>query len=134
MTEEIKTKIEKFLAELNTEVDILSYVDVGDIDLDNAFNYIESIIEANNGFDIEIIYYSRAIEYLANNDNSLYESLELANDMGYDLKSLNSEILASLLASQNARESFYECRSEIEDFFEEIVDEIEALEDTEDED
>ena len=51
--------------------------------------------------------------------------------MGYNLKSLNSEILASLLASENSRESFYECRDEIEDFFKDIVDEIEALEEDE---
>ena len=128
MTEEIKNKIEKFLAELNTEVDILSYVDVEDIDLDDAFDSIASMIEDNNGFNIEIIYYGRAMEYLTDNDTSLTISLELANDMGYNLKLLNSEILASLLASENSRESFYECRDEIEDFFKDIVDEIEALE------
>lgn len=132
MTEEIKNKIEKFLAELNTEVDILNCVNIEDIDLENAFDSILEMIEDSNGFDIEIIYYSRAIEYLVDHDKSLQESLALANDAGFDLKSLNSEILASLLASQNARESFYECRSEIEDFFEDIVDEIEALEDDED--
>lgn len=131
MTEEIKNKIEKFLAELNTEVDILACVDIEDIDLDNAFDSITSMIEDNNGFNIEIIYYGRAMEYLTDNDTSLTISLELANDMGYNLKSLNSEILASLLASENARESFYECRDEIEDFFKDIVDEIEALEEDE---
>lgn len=131
MTEEIKTKIEKFLAELNTEVDILNCVDIEDIDLENAFDSILEMIEDNNGFDIEIIYYSRAIEYLADNDNSLKGSLALADDAGFSLESLNSEILASLLASQNARESFYECRGEIEDFFKDIVDEIEALENDE---
>ncbi len=132
MTEEIKNKVEKFLAELNTEVDILNCVDVEEIDLDDAFNSILEMIEDSNGFDIEIIYYSRAIEYLVDHDKSLQESLALADDAGFDLKSLNSEILASLLASENARESFYECRSEIEDFFEDIVYEIEALEDIED--
>lgn len=131
MNEEIKNKIEKFLAELNTEVDILACVDIEDIDLDDAFDSIASMIEDNNGFNIEIIYYGRAMEYLTDNDTSLTISLELANDMGYNLKSLNSEILASLLASENSRESFYECRDEIEDFFKDIVDEIEALEEDE---
>ena len=131
MNEEIKNKIEKFLAELNTEVDILACVDIEDIDLDDAFDSIASMIEDNNGFNIEIIYYGRAMEYLTDNDTSLTISLELANDMGYNLKLLNSEILASLLASENSRESFYECRDEIEDFFKDIVDEIEALEEDE---
>ena len=131
MNEEIENKIEKFLAELNTEVDILNCVDIEDIDLDDAFDSILEMIEDNNGFEIEVIYYSRAIEYLTNNDASLTTSLELADNAGFDLKSLNSEILASLLASENARESFYECRDEIEDFFKDIVDEIEALEEDE---
>lgn len=106
MNEEIKNKIEKFLAELNTEVDILACVDIEEIALDDAFDSILEMIEDSNGFDVEIIYYGRAMEYLTDNDTSLQESLALADDMGFDLKSLNSEILASLLASENARESF----------------------------
>ena len=44
----------------------------------------------------EIVYYGRAIDYLAENDPSFVESLALASEMGYELSSLNSEILATL--------------------------------------
>jgi len=45
----------------------------------------------------EIIYYSNAIEFLSENDDSLLNSIELAENMGYELKNINSELLASLL-------------------------------------
>jgi len=44
----------------------------------------------------EIIYYNRAIKYLAENDSSLRESLELANDLGCTLENLSSETLATI--------------------------------------
>lgn len=47
-------------------------------------------------YEHEIIYYHRAMEYLKENDPSLMESLELANDCGYSPAKLNSEILATL--------------------------------------
>ena len=58
-------------------------------------------------------------------------SLSIASEYGYDCKDLNSEILASLLASQNAREEFSELQNKIEDFFEEIKNELEELEEDE---
>jgi len=44
----------------------------------------------------EIIYYNRAIKYLAENDSSLRESLSLASDLGYTLENLSSETLATI--------------------------------------
>jgi hypothetical protein len=41
------------------------------------------------------------------------------------VQNLNSEILASLLASKLVREEFYELESEINDFFEELEEEEE---------
>ena len=121
----MKTKIENFLRELRTELDVLYLVDIDNIDHDNAFDSICQMIEDCNGFDVEIIYYAKAIEYLAENDPSLRESLEIANDMGFTAESLNSEILASLLASQNARSEFYQLEDEINSFFEELEEEEE---------
>ena len=127
----IEDKIYDFLAKLNTEVDIISFVDIKDIDIDDPYYSIYQMIEDSNGFDIEIIYYHRAIEYLRLNDTSLHESLSIASEYGYDCKDLNSEILASLLASQNAREEFSELQNKIEDFFEGIKNELEELEELE---
>lgn len=129
MNEETKTKIENFLKEVSpNDVYILDYVDIDNIDLENPFDSIEEMISDNNGFNVEIIYYSNAIEYLKNNDPSLNESLEIASEYGYEVGKLNSEILASLLASQNARNDFADLRDDIENFFEEIKEELEETE------
>jgi hypothetical protein len=47
------------------------------------------------------------------NDSSLNVSLGIANNMGYKTDDLNSEVLASLLASELARCEFEDYRSEI---------------------
>jgi intracellular sulfur oxidation DsrE/DsrF family protein len=124
----MRTKIEDFLSELSTEVDVLNYVDIDNIDMSNPFDSICEMIEDNNGFDIDIIYYSNAIAFLAENDPSLHESLEIASDYGYEVQNLSSEILASLLASKLAREEFYKLESEINEFFEELEEEEEEEE------
>ncbi len=114
----MKRKIENFLRELNTEVDVLYFVDIDNIDMSNPFDSICKMIEDNNGFDIDIIYYSNAMNYLSKNDPSLKKSLNIAAELCYEVQNLNSEILASLLASKLVREEFYELESEINDFFE----------------
>jgi len=97
-----------------------------DIDIDSILHYNEiedindsddllELIEDNNGFDIDIIYYSKAIKYLSEHDASLMNSIEIAIDMGFDLENINSETLASLLASQKAREDFWDIKDEIDE-------------------
>ena len=125
LTQEQQTKVLEFLNGLTSDVCITDYVNIEDIDIDNSYNSIQEKIHENNGFDIDIIYYSKAIKYLSENDPSLKESLGIASDYGFELKNLNSETLASLLASENARENFYGLESEIETFFEELKEEIE---------
>lgn len=56
----------------------------------------------------EVIYYHSAIEYLKENDPSLKNSLAIAAEMGYSVENLNSEVLASLLKTQNNQEEFQE--------------------------
>lgn len=121
----MKTKIENFLRGLDTEVDVLYFVDIDNIDFENAFDSIRDMIEENNGFDIEVIYYGNAMKYLMENDPSLQESLAIAHDMGFTTDGLNSEILASLLASQNSRNDFYDLKDDINTFFEELEEEEE---------
>jgi hypothetical protein len=77
---------------------------------------------------VEIIYYSTAIEYLQKNDPSLRESLGLAQEFGYEVKNLNSEILASLLASENTRIEFEELESEVSDLIAELLEQEESEE------
>ena len=129
LTETIENKVQEFISSLETEhTDIPYFIDIEEIDISNAFESIEEMLEGN--LDVDIIYYHNAMEYLADNDTSLNESLELAQEMGFTLDNLNSEVLASLLASQDNREQFYNLEDKITNFFEEIeeeVNEIEAL-------
>jgi hypothetical protein len=114
----LKNKIEEFLKSLNIDnLEITDFIDIEEIDLNNPFDSIYDLIDSNGGFNIEIIYYHNALEYLKNHDNSLNESLNLAAELCYEVKNLNSEILASLLASQNAKNDFWDKQSEIENFF-----------------
>ena len=46
--------------------------------------------------ETEIIYYNRAMEYLSEHDWSLTESAKIASDLGFELKNINSEMLATL--------------------------------------
>ena len=120
---ETQTKQEKQIKDLiklfedyAEDIDIdymLNGYEIGE-DIVNSDDLLE-IIEDNNGFDIDIIYYSKAIKYLSENDASLSESIEIAVDMGYSLENLNSETLASLHASQKAREDFYDITDEIDE-------------------
>ena len=119
LNEKQTQKIVDFFTEIenDTKIEILSNIELNDIDLENPFDSIYTAIDENNGFDIEIIYYSNAMEYLTRNDNSLRESIEIALDYGYELKNINSELLASLLASQNSRYEFNQYENEINELF-----------------
>ena len=119
-------KIEAFLNSLDAKIDlndnIINYVDIDSIDENDAFNSIYNMVNDKGGFNCEVIYYSSAIKYLQENDPSLQESLEIAADLGYEVKNLNSEVLASLLKSQNVRDEFLYFRDEINEFFQELED------------
>ena len=65
-------------------------------------------LQTNGYFNEEVIYYSTAIRYLKDNDPSLTESFEIATEYGYEAKNLNSELLATLHASQKKEETFFE--------------------------
>lgn len=115
-------KIEEFLKGLECNIDIMDYVDAENV---TSFDDVLSQIEDNNGFGVEIIYYSRAMEYLSENDPSLYDSMQIADEYGYSPGQLNSELLASLLASKYARGSFMELEDEIEGFLNDVEDDEE---------
>lgn len=105
----------KLFEDYAEDIDIDSILHYNDIeDINNSDDLLE-LIEDNNGFDIDIIYYNRAMKYLSENDFSLSESIQIAVDMGYSLENINSELLASLHASQEAREDFHGITDEIDD-------------------
>lgn len=75
-------------------------------DFDNFKEQIQDYFQENDLLDQEIIYYANAIEFLKKHDQSLQESLELAKEYGFTIENINSELLASLLATEHAKEEF----------------------------
>ena len=104
----------EFLNNINTELD-LSYYYENDITFDDFENRIEHSIHES-----EIIYYYKAIEYLKDNDNSLYESLNIAIEHGYTIENLNSELLATLLYQKELFQEWYNIKDDIENHFNEL--------------
>ena len=93
----------EYLQEDATEF-ICSPDELEDYDTDEIFQELQD----NGFFTVDIIYYSKAIKYLQENDASLYRSLEIAEEMGYTLENINSETLASLHASRDRINKFWE--------------------------
>jgi hypothetical protein len=85
-----------------------------------CFNDIYEELSMDYGFfDIDIKYYDQANKYLNDNDPSLWQSLQLAHDRGYEaIRDLNSVILANILLNHEAIETFYSLRNQIIEFFE----------------
>jgi hypothetical protein len=78
--------------------------------INEVIEEIETLI-----FQTEVIYYSTAIDILKDNDISLRESLQIAEEYGYSPKNLNSEILATLLIQKYLQEDATKLIEEIED-------------------
>ena len=77
----------------------------------DADEFIDAIEHEIN--HTEVIYFHRAMEILSEHDQSLSESLEIADDYGYKVSDLNSEILASFLVQKELREQLHEVWDEI---------------------
>jgi hypothetical protein len=125
MTQENQQKVIDFLTGKNLDIDFANHLGHNEFE---TFDEIRDILDNNNAFQVEIIYYSNAIDYLQKNDPSLRESLELASGMGYELKNLSSETLASLLASENTRIEFEELESEVSGLIDELLEQEESEE------
>lgn len=95
-TKQTRNEALKALLE-NTNLDLLDYKD---------FETAEELIEnmRTQISEDEVIYYSKAMEYLMENDNSLTESLAIAHELGYTADNINSELLATLLMQRNLEE------------------------------
>ena len=80
-----------------------------------TFEDLTDILQDAGFFDVEIIYSHKAMKFLAKHDPSLCESLQIAEEYDYRANQLNSELLASLLASQMLRDYYNELRDKIEE-------------------
>tara|TARA_R100000789_G_C2885143_1_gene115745 strand:+ start:57 stop:449 length:393 start_codon:yes stop_codon:yes gene_type:complete len=86
-----------------------------ELDIEDLEEFLVDLDEDGAITRTEVIYYANAIKYLLEKDPSLNESLELAAEIGYELKNINSEVLASLLQTHNNREDY-------EKFVEEVIE------------
>lgn len=121
ITQEQKNAIIELTDNSKLESDILYIIE--ESDAKNIDDLTDEIDEQTNGFQVEIIYHNRAMEYLSENDPSLQYSLEIAKDLGFELENLNSETLATLLASQNEREAYDEIKDELNDILFTVAEE-----------
>lgn len=110
--EQIKTLIE-IITQTEKEYDMFpsDYLDTDELkeietieDLD--YYLTEELNEDRQITNAEIIYYDNAMEFLMKNDNGLHECMEIASEYGYEVSQLNSELLASLLATKYNEENY----------------------------
>ena len=110
-------ELESLFLDYIEDIDVTDYITEADLEEGNIndANELYDLLHDNYAFDVEIIYYSTAMEYLTEHDQSLSESFEIANEMGFDLENLSSETLASLHASRQAEEDFWSIKDEIDE-------------------
>ena len=84
--------------------------------LDAEFKDLDDFNESLNDYinEHEMIYYVDCMDFLKDNDTSLRESLEIAEQYGYSPKNLSSEILATLLFQKYLHNEASELIQEIE--------------------
>jgi hypothetical protein len=98
-----------FLIDLDYEYLIYNLEDLKDLEED----FYQMISEH------ELIYYSKCMTFLKDYDNSLRESLIIAEELGYTLKNLSSEILATLLIQRYMSDEVSEIIEELKEILEE---------------
>lgn len=124
------------LDSLNPDSDIRSSVPVLFIDYESFIDdedTADEIIDKASEYireNSDIIYYSNAMKFLSEHDPSLVESFEIADELGYRLKNLNSEILASLLNGRIAQEALSESEEYIREYHEEYMLAVENIRNT----
>ena len=96
---------------------------------------VELIIEENQCFvefcdtisdlinESSVIYYSKAMNFLMENDTSLNESMQLAAELCYEPQNINSELLATLLLQSELRSNFSEIEDLVMDLFDQYAEE-----------
>ena len=114
--EQIEANLIDLFDENNLDIDISYFLKYAD-EISN-FDELQEFLQNENALDVEIIYYNKAIKYLSDNDASLCDSFALAYEIGYNLENLNSEILASILATDILRFQFNELENKINEIFE----------------
>lgn len=117
----LHTAIENFINGLSLDYlesyDIIRAIDMYNIDCGDDIESTLDKVDDYDNFQQEVIYDHKAMEFLSDNDNSLSESLRLAEELGYGVSDLNSELLASILKTQYCIDEWYEVKDAIQDEF-----------------
>ena len=109
-------------------VDLPYHIDWDNTDTVEDFDDLTEMLVDSGAFNIEVIYYGSAMEYLTKNDTSLTRSLGLAHEFCYTPDNINSELLASLIKSEDAREEWDEYESQADEFFGMLEDKLDEYE------
>ena len=118
---ELTTKFRELERKYSLDIETIPYEYYDDFEDAKDFErYFEELEEATH--QIECIYYSNAMKYLSEHDNSLSESLEIASEMGYEVEQLNSELLATLLMQRKELEALYDAKDDLEDLYDEFIE------------
>ena len=118
---ELTTKFRELERKYSLDIETIPYEYYDDLEDAKDFeSYFEQLEEAT--YQIECIYYSNAMKYLTEHDNSLNESLEIASEMGYEVENLNSELLATLLMQRKELEALYDAKDDLEDLYDEFIE------------
>lgn len=118
MTQEQATQVFELFKEYEDEtVSVSNWLSSEEMINLNSFTEIYEALQGKDAFTYEgeVIYYNNAMEYLTTNDASLTNSIELARDLGYELKDINSELLATLLKTQEVEQFFRSLEDEVSD-------------------
>ena len=125
MDKRLKEKKNSIIDEIRDLIDDTDYLNDVSFDMDESeISSVDDVIEyiEDRIPEIEVIYYANAIKILSENDPSLQTSLGYAEDMGYSCGDLNSELLATILCQESAREELYDIKDDIEEVVEEWLE------------
>lgn len=118
---ELTTKFRELERKYSLEIETIPFAYYDDFEDAKDFeSYFEELEEATH--QIECIYYSKAMKYLTEHDNSLNEVFEIAYEMGYEVENLNSELLATLLMQRKELEALYDAKDDLEDLYDEFIE------------
>ena len=111
----MKATRKEFLNSLNLDIDF-NCLDDKYLNLINNFDDLFNLLEDCRLLNVDVIYYKNANKFLQENDPSFKDSLEIALQKGYTCDNLDSEILASVLATEMLRKEFSEKEYDINKF------------------
>ena len=118
---ELTTKFRELERKYSLDIETIPYEYYDDFEDAKDFErYFEELEYSTH--QTECIYYSNAMKYLSEHDNSLNESLEIASEMGYEVEQLNSELLATLLMQRKELEALYDAKDDLEDLYNEFIE------------